>query len=61
MYSLKYKILLIFIVLLGFIGYFNYFYEDTFLKKENVISLQNDILGIEESIINKFSDKKILI
>ncbi|EIA23551.1 Putative transcriptional regulator, partial [Candidatus Arthromitus sp. SFB-2] len=59
MYSLKYKILLIFIVLLGFIGYFNYFYEDTFLKKENVISLQNDILGIEESIINKFSDKKI--
>ena len=50
MYSLKYKILLIFIVLLGFIGYFNYFYEDTFLKKENVISLQNDILGIEESI-----------
>ena len=52
MYSLKYKILLIFIVLLGFIGYFNYFYEDTFLKKENVISLQNDILGIEEKITN---------
>lgn len=59
MYSLKYKFLLVFMILLGFIGYFTYSYENTFLKKEDIISLNNELLGIEESILNKFSDKKI--
>lgn len=61
MYSLKYKLLIIFIILLGFLGYFSSFYENTVIKNKNNNSniLSNDLLGIEENILNKFNDKKI--
>ncbi len=59
MYSLKYKMLIILIISLGFIGYFTYFYETTFNKNDSSIYLSNELLGIEENVINKFSDKNI--
>lgn len=57
--SLKFKALIILILCLGFIGYFSYFYENTFYTKENNPPISNELLGIEENIINKFNDKKI--
>lgn len=59
MYSLKYKFLLIFIIFLGCLGYFSSFFENTFIKNNNTNILSNELLGIEENILNKFSDKKI--
>lgn len=58
MYSLKYKFLCIFIILLGFIGYFSSFYENTFIDN-NTVKLSDDLLGIEKNILNKFNDDKI--
>lgn len=59
MYSLKYKFLVIFIIFLGCLGYFSSFFENTFIKNNNTNILSNELLGIEENILNKFSDKKI--
>ena len=59
MYSFKYKILAIFIVLLGFLGYFSSYFENKFIKSTSTIILSDESWGIEENILKKFSDKKI--
>ncbi len=58
MYSLKHKFLYVFIISLGFVGYFSSFYENTFIEN-NTVKLSDDLLGIEENILNKFNDNKI--
>lgn len=59
MYSFKYKILTIFIILLGFIGYFSSYYENKFIKSTSTTILSDESWGIEENILKKFNDKKI--
>lgn len=60
MYNLKQKLLFIFIVLLGGIGYFTSFYENTFINSQNNNqTLSNEFLGIEENIENKFNENTI--
>ena len=53
MYSLKYKFLVIFIIFLGCLGYFSSFFENTFIKNNNINILSNELLGIEENILKK--------
>lgn len=59
MYNLKYKILAIFIILLGFIGYFSSYLENKFIKSTSTTIISNESWGIEENIIKKFDNKKI--
>ncbi len=59
MYNLKYKFFIICITFLGFIGYFCSFIENTFFNDTANYTISNEILGIEENVLNKFSGKKI--
>ena len=59
MYNFKYKFLILFIIILGFLGYFSSFYENTFLNSKSNYVSSNELLGIEENIINKFNNNKI--
>ncbi len=59
MYNLKYKFFIVCITFLGFIGYFCSFIENTFFNDTANYTISNEILGIEENVLNKFSGKKI--